>query len=249
MIDEQDREEERRPGLPRAGLDRARKPLTPPPSAAGGAPRTRRHQARDRRRRAARPARRAGTRGSRSRPGRRTAACGLYRDRQCRLEEVDVTPRTNPPRAAPARLPRPPITPPTKAIKQRPLADVGRDRAGAEDVQDGDGAREQAGDGERRRRSPSSPARRRAAPSGNPRVDARSWMPSVVRFSSRVMPRSSPTVTIHVSDLELRDQDAADVELVREPRVGLDALLRPRPDRRRAVEPRRRSRPAPGGRS
>ena len=117
------------------------------------------------------------------------------------------------------------MTPPTKAIEQRALADLGIDRARPDDVEEGDDAGDEARDREGGRdhpvpRTPTSCAIRKSS------VDARSWMPSVVRFRSSVIPTSSDDRDDDREDLEARDQHAADVELVREPRVRLDALLR-----------------------
>ena len=84
-------------------------------------------------------------------------------------------------------------------------------------------------------RTPTSWAMRKSS------VEARSWMPSVVRLISSVMPSEQDDRDDPGHDLELRDQHAADVELRRQPGVRLDALLDARPDGHPAQPPRARS--------
>ena len=150
----------------------------------------------------------------------------LTRDRQRRLERVDERAQDEPAERGPDHAPEPADHAADERDQQRPLAHVGSDRAGAEDVEERDDAREEAGDREGRR---DHPVRAHAHELRHLEVLGRGAQLDAERgpLQEQRHPDQEATVTTIVMISSREMQNAADVELIREPRVRGDALLRP----------------------
>ena len=152
-----------------------------------------------------------------------------------------MAPRTKPPSAAPARLPSPPITPPTNATSSGPWPIVRVDGARAEDVEEGDDPGQQAGDRERRRDHPVRPD---ADELRHPEVLGRGAQLHAERrpLEQQRHPEQAATIVttiVTIASREIRTPPMSNC--IGEPRVRLDALL--------GAAARRSSRRAAGARS